>query len=117
EESERCAPTHDRGLALVVVKHERGGWVGGRWPPPAAPVTGPLPSDRAEHVAAHDERLCLCDRVELGLVLLRRVEHPAMEYRLVGVSERPLLGLVCAGRVAVGRDRAVAHDLAHASTS
>jgi hypothetical protein len=101
DEVERRTTVHDQGIALVVGEHEHGGVERGLWPPPAFPVTTPLAADRAEHVAAHDERLGVRDRVELSSILLRRVEHPGMEYRLVGVAERVLLGLVVAGREAV----------------
>jgi hypothetical protein len=71
-EVERRTTVHDQGIALVVGEHEHGGVERGLWPPPAFPVTTPLAADRAEHAAAHDERLGVAERVLLGLVVAGR---------------------------------------------
>jgi hypothetical protein len=105
--------------ALAVREHEDRPVVRRVVAPPARPVQVPLAAIGAEHVAAHDERARVDDGIHLGLVLLGRVEHPAVQQVLSAVvpagvpSDRILEALVGAGDEAVDRDGEVTLDDSH----
>ena len=77
-EVEGRAALHLDRVVRVMGEHEDGVVVRRIRPPPAAPVAIPLAADRAEHVAAHDGRPGVDDRVDFRLVLVGGVEHPGV---------------------------------------